>query len=54
MERSRDARTFAAIGTLAGAGTSPARHDYTLLDARLPAGAPCSTTACARPTPMAT
>ena len=39
VERSRDARTFAAIGTVAGAGTSAARHDYALLDARLPAGA---------------
>ncbi|GAC1378647.1 MAG: hypothetical protein NVS3B25_31080 [Hymenobacter sp.] len=39
VERSLDARTFAAIGTVAGAGTSPARHDYTLLDATLPSGA---------------
>ena len=39
VERSLDARTFAAIGTVAGAGTSATRHDYALLDARLPAGA---------------
>ena len=39
VERSLDARAFAAIGTVAGAGTSTARHDYTLLDQQLPAGA---------------
>ena len=39
VERSLDARTFAAVGTVAGQGTSTARHDYTLLDGRLPAGA---------------
>ena len=39
VERSLDARTFAAIGTVAGAGTSTARHDYALLDGKLPAGA---------------
>ncbi len=39
VERSLDARTFAAVGTVAGAGTSPVRHDYTLLDQQLPAGA---------------
>ena len=38
VERSLDARTFAAIGTVAGAGTSTARRDYALLDAKLPAG----------------
>ena len=32
-------RSFAAIGTVAGAGTSPTRHDYALLDDQLPAGA---------------
>ncbi|GAB2868550.1 hypothetical protein [Hymenobacter ruber] len=36
IERSLDARTFAAIGTVAGAGTSTTRHDYALLDAKLP------------------
>jgi hypothetical protein len=39
VERSRDARTFAAIGTVAGAGTSAVRHDYGLLDQKLPAEA---------------
>ena len=39
VERSLDARTFAAIGTVAGAGTSTARHDYALLDSKLPSGA---------------
>ena len=39
VERSLDARSFAAIGTVAGAGTSTARHDYALLDQKLPAGA---------------
>ena len=39
VERSLDARGFAAIGTVAGAGTSTTRHDYTLLDSQLPAGA---------------
>ncbi len=39
IERSLDARTFAAIGTVAGAGTSVMAHHYTLLDGYLPAGA---------------
>ena len=39
VERSLDARAFAAIGTVAGAGTSTARHDYAWLDTKLPAGA---------------
>ena len=39
VERSRDARVFQEIGTVAGAGTSAVRHDYTLLDNQLPAGA---------------
>lgn len=39
VERSLDGRTFAAVGTLVGAGTSTLHHDYTLLDAKLPAGA---------------
>ncbi|MDQ2768947.1 MAG: hypothetical protein M3Y54_00400 [Bacteroidota bacterium] len=39
VERSLDARSFAAIGTVAGAGTSTVHHDYSLLDDRLPAGA---------------
>ena len=39
VERSRDARVFQGIGTVAGAGTSAVRHDYTLLDDQLPAGA---------------
>ena len=39
VERSRDARSFAAIGTVAGAGTSTSRHDYALLDQKLPVGA---------------
>ncbi|GAB3845532.1 hypothetical protein GCM10028822_04100 [Hymenobacter terrigena] len=39
VERSLDARSFAAIGTVAGAGTSAIRHDYALLDAKLPGGA---------------
>ena len=39
VERSRDARLFQVIGTVAGAGTSSVRHDYTLLDDKLPAGA---------------
>ena len=39
VERSVTGNTFAAIGTVAGAGTSSARHDYALLDQRLPAGA---------------
>jgi hypothetical protein len=38
VERSLDGRTFQAIGTVAGAGTSAVRHDYTLLDAQLPIG----------------
>jgi hypothetical protein len=36
VERSLDARSFAAIGTVAGAGTSATRHDYALLDQKLP------------------
>jgi hypothetical protein len=39
VERSRDGHAFTAIDTVAGAGSSPVRHDYTLLDAQLPAGA---------------
>ncbi|GAA4047347.1 hypothetical protein GCM10022409_37010 [Hymenobacter glaciei] len=39
VERSLDARTFVAVGTVAGAGTSTAHHDYALLDGKLPAGA---------------
>ena len=39
VERSLDARLFQGIGTVAGAGTSPTRHDYTLLDNKLPGGA---------------
>ncbi|MFC6223250.1 T9SS type A sorting domain-containing protein [Hymenobacter artigasi] len=39
VERSLDARVFQGIGTVAGAGTSSVRHDYTLLDTKLPAGA---------------
>jgi len=39
VERSLDARVFQGIGTVAGAGTSTSRHDYTLLDNKLPAGA---------------
>ena len=39
VERSLDARVFQGIGTVAGAGTSSVRHDYTLLDNKLPAGA---------------
>lgn len=39
VERSLDGRAFVAIGTVAGAGTSTTRHDYTLLDDHLPAGA---------------
>ena len=39
VERSPDARAFAAIGSVAVAGTSATRHDYTLLDQKLPAGA---------------
>ena len=39
VERSLDARTFAAIATVAGAGTSTVRHDYTLFDNKLPGGA---------------
>ena len=39
VERSLDARVFAAVGTVMGAGTSSSRHDYTLLDQKLPAGA---------------
>ncbi|GAA3976408.1 T9SS type A sorting domain-containing protein [Hymenobacter antarcticus] len=38
VERSLDARSFSAIGTVAGAGTSSTRHDYQLLDAKLPGG----------------
>lgn len=39
VERSLDARAFVAVGTVAGAGTSTARHDYALLDQKLPGGA---------------
>ena len=39
VERSRDARVFQGVGTVAGAGTSTTRRDYTLLDNQLPAGA---------------
>ncbi len=39
VERSLDARTFVAVGTVAGAGNSTVRRDYSLLDARLPGGA---------------
>ena len=38
VERSRDGNGFSAIGTQPGAGTSQARHAYTLLDTHLPAG----------------
>ena len=38
VERSLDARSFAAIGTVAGAGTSATRHDYALVDSKLPGG----------------
>lgn len=38
VERSLDGRTFTQVGTVAGAGTSATRHDYTLLDTQLPAG----------------
>jgi hypothetical protein len=39
VERSLDGRAFTPIGTVAGAGTSAARHNYTLLDTQLPPGA---------------
>ena len=39
VERSTNGLVFAPLATVAGAGTSSARHAYTLLDARLPAGA---------------
>ncbi|MCI1187238.1 FG-GAP-like repeat-containing protein [Hymenobacter sp. DH14] len=39
VERSTDGSRFADVGTVAGAGTSAARHDYALLDSQLPAGA---------------
>ncbi|MBD2721120.1 T9SS type A sorting domain-containing protein [Hymenobacter armeniacus] len=39
VERSLDGHAFAAIGTVAGAGSSTARHDYSLLDGQLPVGA---------------
>ena len=39
VERSLDGRGFLAVGTVAGAGTSSAPLNYTLLDTRLPAGA---------------
>jgi hypothetical protein len=39
VERSLDGRSFADVGHLPGAGTSPTAHDYTLLDSRLPVGA---------------
>jgi hypothetical protein len=38
-ERSLDARSFRAVGAVAGAGSSSSRRDYALLDAQLPAGA---------------
>ena len=38
VERSVTGNSFAAIGTLPGAGTSATRREYTLLDQRLPAG----------------
>ncbi|MBO2012784.1 T9SS type A sorting domain-containing protein [Hymenobacter negativus] len=40
VERSLDGRTFAGIGTVAGAGSATTHHDYTLLDMKLPADAP--------------
>ena len=39
VERSLDGRTFAAVGTVPGAGTSLTPRTYNLLDAQLPAGA---------------
>ncbi|MBJ6109274.1 T9SS type A sorting domain-containing protein [Hymenobacter sp. BT523] len=39
VERSLDGHAFAAIGTVAGAGSSTVRHEYSLLDGTLPAGA---------------
>ncbi|MFD2720733.1 T9SS type A sorting domain-containing protein [Hymenobacter monticola] len=39
VERSLDGRAFAAIGKMAGAGTSTTAHTYALLDGQLPAGA---------------
>ncbi|WP_151088442.1 T9SS type A sorting domain-containing protein [Hymenobacter baengnokdamensis] len=39
VERSLDGHVFAAIGTVAGAGTSSTAHTYNLVDNRLPAGA---------------
>jgi hypothetical protein len=40
VERSLDGRTFAALGSVAGAGTSTQRHAYAWLDGQLPSGAP--------------
>ncbi|MGI4870157.1 MAG: hypothetical protein ACRYFX_03145 [Janthinobacterium lividum] len=39
VERSLDGRSFTDVGTVAAAGTSSTPRTYTLLDARLPAGA---------------
>ena len=39
VERSRDGRTFARVGTLAAAGNSATPSSYELLDGKLPAGA---------------
>jgi hypothetical protein len=39
VERSVTGASFAAVGTVAGAGTSTTSHNYTLLDKSLPAGA---------------
>ncbi|MGI4871795.1 MAG: T9SS type A sorting domain-containing protein [Janthinobacterium lividum] len=39
VERSLDGRSFQDVGSQPGAGTSLVRHDYTLLNTRLPAGA---------------
>jgi hypothetical protein len=39
VERSLDGQSFAAIGTVAGAGTSTTAHSYALLDSKLPANA---------------
>ncbi|MBF9220545.1 T9SS type A sorting domain-containing protein [Hymenobacter ruricola] len=40
VERSLDGQSFTNIGTVAGAGSATTRHDYTLLDTKLPADAP--------------
>ncbi|MVN74937.1 hypothetical protein GO988_01215 [Hymenobacter sp. HMF4947] len=39
-ERSTDAHTFVAIGSVEGAGTTTATHSYALTDAALPPGGP--------------